>query len=498
MLDHNQIPDQCDAEQAASTVAALAPMLGIGGDLPDVRTLRLWRTKRLMTIDGRHFTRRNILEVLAWRKLQQRDGLSQQAAAQRARSLDETRLLLLLQGTGNLQPPSTGPDPLITLQLLASGIVTLYSRVGKGAIVGHTDQHVTGVENTPVTLRQAMACLGHLYFAEERQDQASSVHQLLNMCKLPLNEWAPQALATLEEYSGVVLVDPDYLDAPVPSEACETIAETAAGTRHMSDLIERQLHEQLREAIKQLGEADAESAYTRIREFVARHPLTSAGELGDLHYDDDVPYAAITFLYEHVYTPVHAWDSRDGREVYQCKHCSCLIVAQQGNWGKAACCLAGCREEHPTAEIRQRLPLAESYIARPEILKFWVDPARDELRIYDALRKVPGLRERARLYPHADRCDVSVGDQAGVDVKDYRDPIILAQRLNRSSLGVFMYSDAILAIAKRRWTPAYQEQLEERLTPDRRSRLKIMSVTKAISYLKDTYGGGESHAHPSR
>jgi hypothetical protein len=183
MLDLNQIPDQCDAEQAASTVAALAPMLGIGGDLPDVRTLRLWRTKRLMTIDGRHFTRRNILEVLAWRKLQQRDGLSQQAAAQRARSLDETRLLLLLHGTGNLPPPRTGPDPLITLQLLASGIVTLYSRVGKGAIVGHTDQHVTGVENTPVALRQAMACLGHLYFAEKRQDQASSVHQLLNMCK---------------------------------------------------------------------------------------------------------------------------------------------------------------------------------------------------------------------------------------------------------------------------------------------------------------------------
>jgi hypothetical protein len=498
MLDLNQIPDQCDTEKAASTIAALAPMLGIGGDLPDVRTLRLWRTKRLMTIDGRHFTRRNLLEVLTWRKLQQRDGLSQQAAAQRARSLDETRLLLLLQDTGNLPPPSTGPDPLITLQLLAGGIVTLYSRVGKGAIVGHTDQHVTSIENTPVTLRQAMARLGHHYFAEGREDQASSVHQLLNMGKRPLKEWAPQALATLEEYSGVVLVDPDYLDAPVPSEECETIAEAAAGARHVSDLIERRLHEQLRKAIKQLSEADAEHAYTRIREFVARHPLTSAGELGDLHHDDDVPYAAVTFLYEHVYAPVHAWDSPDGREVYQCKHCACLIAAQQGDWGKAACCLAGCREENPTAEIRHRLPLAESYIARPEILKFWVDPARDELRIYDALRKVPRLGERAMLYPHADRCDVSVGDQAGVDVKDYRDPVILAQRLNRSPLGVFLYSDAILAIAKRRWTPAYQEQLEERLTPDRRSRLKIMSVTKAISYLKDTYGGGESYAHPSR
>lgn len=497
MLDLNQIPNQCDAEQASSTIAALAPMLGIGGDLPDVRTLRLWRTKRLMSIDGRHFTRKNILEVLVWRKLQQRDGLSQQAAAQRARSLDEPRLLLLLQDTGNLPPPSIGPDPLITLQLLASGIVTLYSRVGKGAIVGHTDSHVTGIENTPVTLRQAMARLGHHYFAEEHEDRASSVHQLLNMCKRPLNEWAPQALATLEEYSGVVLVDPDYLDAPVPSEACETIAETAAGARHVSDLIERQLHEHLREAIQQLSEADAERAYTRIREYVARHPLTSAGELGDLHHDDDVPYAAITFLYKHVYVPVHAWDSRDGREVYQCRYCSGLIAAQQGNWEKAACCLAGCREEHPTAENR-RLPLAESYIARPEILKFWVDPARDELRIYDALRKMPGLRERVILYPHADRCDVSVADQAGVDVKDYRDPVILAQRLNRSSLGVFLYSDAILAIANRRYTRTYQEQLEERLTPDRKSRLKIMSVNQTIKYLKDTYGGGERYAHPSR
>jgi hypothetical protein len=95
--------------------------------------------------------------VLAWRKLQQRNGLSQQAAAQQARSYDESDLMRVLVDSGNLPPTTTGPDPLVTLQLLASGIVTLYSLVSNGAIVGHTDQWVTGVEGTPLPLRQAMA-----------------------------------------------------------------------------------------------------------------------------------------------------------------------------------------------------------------------------------------------------------------------------------------------------------------------------------------------------
>jgi hypothetical protein len=496
MFTLHQLPSHCDAEDAAGHIATLAPMLGITGDLPDVRTLRLWRTKRLMTIDGRRFTRRNLLEVLAWRKLQQRDGLSQQAAAQRARALDEEHLLLLLEDTGNLPPPSSGPDPLITLQLLASGIVTLYNRIAKGAIVGHTDPRATGIENTPVTLRQAMARLGRHYFAEGREDCAASVHLLLELCKRPLSTWAPQALAALAAYHSAVLIDDAYHDAPVPSEECETIAESAAGAHHVGDLIERQLHEQLRETIKPLGDADAEHTYTTVRAFVGRHPLVSGAELRVLSYNDDVPQAALTFLYEHVYVPVHAGDSRDGQEVQQCAHCHGLVTAQQGDWRRMACCLAGCREEHPT-RVGAHLPLAQAHLARPEVLKFWVDPARDELRLYDKLRAVPTLRDRAQLYPHADRCDVAVGEEAGVDVKDYRDPVILAQRLNRTPLGVFQYPDAMLAIANRRWTATYQEQLEEHLTPDRRSRLKIMSVTRAIRYLTETYGGGGPHAHTS-
>jgi hypothetical protein len=231
VLDHTQIPDHSEADAAATLIATLAPLCGIGGDLPDVRTLRLWRTKRLVTIDGRRFTRRNILEILAWRKLQQLHGLSQQAAAQRARSLDEDRLLQVLQDTGALPLPTSTLDPLITLQLLASGVIVLYQRIGKGAIVGHTKQHVTGIENTPVMLRQAMARLGRHYLTEGREDVAASIHQLLQLAKTPLRDWAPQALIDLEEYSGAVLIDDTYHDAPVPSEECETIAASPPAVR---------------------------------------------------------------------------------------------------------------------------------------------------------------------------------------------------------------------------------------------------------------------------
>jgi hypothetical protein len=138
-----------------------------------------------------------------------------------------------------------------------------------------------------------------------------------------------------------------------------------------------------------LSEADAEHTYTTIREFIGRHPLVSAVDLRRLSYNADIPQAALTFVLEHVYVPVHAWDSPDGREVWECHHCHGLITAQQRDWKRAACCLAGCREDHPT-EIGSRFPVAEARVARPEVLKYWADPAREEHRWRRPPSGVPG------------------------------------------------------------------------------------------------------------
>jgi len=366
-------------------------------------------------------------------------------------------------------------EPLITLQLLAKGILEQYRRVGKGAVVGHTDARKTGIENTPLSLHQAMARLGRHYFIEGQMDRAASVHQLLMLCTTPLAEWAPRALGELEKYRDAVLIDPTYL---VPNEDCEIIAEEADGTS-LGDLVEHHLHNGLRTTLKKLGK-DADLAYTTIRAFVGRHPMATTSELQQLYLNQELNDEAIGFV-RSLYTPVHAGYARSG-QLRRCAYCKALI-AEDG-----MCMLAGCREDHETKDGAS-VPIDMAYIARPEVLKYWADPAREELRLYDALCKDKNLRERVQLYPHSDWCDVSLGEDVGVDVKDYHDPVRLAQRLNRSIGNLSHYHERILAIAKRRWSSAYRDRLVEQLSPEYRATLQVMSVDQTITHLTKTYGG---------
>lgn len=476
-MDLEAIPEFSTADEAATYIAALCSQLGIQGEPPDVRTLRLWRTKKQLTIEGRRFTRRNLLEILVIHKLRQ-EGLTMQNAVQRTLTLDESRLRLMLIGSPSVPITRADAEPIITLQLLAKGVIEQYRLVGKGAIIGHTDDRKTGIGNTPLSLQQAMARLGRHYFTEGTEDQAASVHQLLRLCMTPLYAWAPHAISDIEQYRNAVLIDPAYL---VPNEDCEAIAEDADGA-NLSDLIEHHLHEGLRSTLAKLGR-DADLAYTTVREFVGRHPAATRAELQHLFLNPELNNEVIDFV-RGLYTPVHAGYARDSK-VRRCAHCKAIIGEDE------LCLLAGCREDYPTPGYEASLvPVDEIFLARPEVLKYWADPAREELRLYDELHKDRNLRDYVHLYPYSDRCDVAIGEDVGVDVKDYRDPVRLAHRLNRSIGGLSHYSERILAIAKRRWSTTYRDRLQEQLSPERRAVLRVMRVDDAISYLKKTYGGG--------
>jgi len=294
----------------------------------------------------------------------------------------------------------------------------------------------------------------------------------------PLATWAPRALGELEKYRDAILIDPAY---QVPNEDCEVIAEEADGT-NLGDLIEHHLHEELRNKLMQLG-SDADLAYTTIREFVGRYPMATWSELQQLYSNPELNDDAIGFV-RGLYLPVHA-SHAPGGQIRRCSHCQALIASD------GSCVLAGCRDDFPTPKP-MHATLSEAYIARAEVLKYWADPAREELRLFDALYKCKGLRQRVRLYPRCDWCDVSIGDDVGIDVKDYRDPARLAQRLNRSLGNLAHYSDRILAIAGRRWSNTYRDRLKEQLSPERSTALKVMSVEQAITYLKNTYGDKRS------
>lgn len=474
MLTLDTLPDSSTAEEAADHIAVLAPQFGFRGDSPDVRTLRLWRAKKQITIAGRHFSRRNLMEILGILKMRQ-DGLTLQNAAERVMALTEERLRLILLDVVPAPVTQVDIEPLITLQLLARGILEQYQLVTRGAVVGHLEPRRTGLSNTPLNLLQAMARLGRHYFVEDRDDAAASVHGLLQLCTTPLRTWAPRVLAELDQYADVVLIDPDYR---VPHEDAELIAAEAQGSS-LSDMIEHQLHEALRATVGEHG-AEADHVYTAVREFIGRHPLATAKELQELYQHPELTNATVDFV-RSLYLPVHASEARRGL-FRRCAHCKGLISAN------GLCILAGCRADHPLEETTP-VPLGQAYLARPEVLKFWVDPAREELRLYDALRKDRTLREHVRLYPHCDWCDVAIGETVGVDVKDYENPRRLAHRLNRGIGNLAHYPNRILAIAKRRSSSTYHDRLREQLSPDRRNAFQIMSVDKAIRHLKEIYGG---------
>jgi hypothetical protein len=482
MLSLNDLPANCTLEEAVTLISRYASIFGLDRSvLPDARALRDWRVRRILTVDGRHFTRRALLEAFVIIRLRQQ-GMTLSAAGTFARGItDESALYAHLSTTPGTTLGGTdsavggaeqrGVDPLLTLQLLATGIIALYTRVRGGALVAHSDRTQLGYETTPAQLYQAMAYLGRYAFIEGREDTAASVHQLLALCQQPLHTWAPQALAHLEGYEEVILVDPDYR---VPSDDCETIAANAK-RGDLGDLIEDQLHKRLRSTISR--SAGADEAYTAIRAFIGGHPMATRGELRALRLNQAIPDEALAFL-EGLYQPVHAYEARDGL-VRRCRRCGGLISNATN-----ACHLAGCRDDYPETTEQESVPLAEARIPPPEALLYWADPAREELRLYSELQKVRRLRDHVFLYPHSDRCDVALDEEIGIDVKDYRDPARLAQRLNGSIGGLEYYPRRILAIAKRRWNRAYRDQLLDYLTTERRTQLEVMSVTQAIQTLR--------------
>lgn len=360
------------------------------------------------------------------------------------------------------------------IALLAHGVLEQYRRCQHGQVVGRSSDGTPGT-GIPLLLRQAQGQLARLALEEGRFDTFSSVHELLANCQRPLHEWAPVAVAAEPHLAGLVLIDPDYR---VPTEDCEVLTAGQSGT--YADMVEVQLFEELKAALAEYpDEASRDVAYTLIRGFIAEYPLATRQELSDRVRDKRLNDPAADFL-ERAYEPAHAAEARQ-RQVPRCGHCRARLSVETGE-----CTLTSCRYLHPAPLAGPAVPLTLARLARPELLRYWTDPAQEELRLYRALRTAHG-EEKVALYPHHDRCDVALGETWGVDVKDHRDPQRLARQLNESLGGLLHYppGQRILAIATRRaQQPHYLRQLRQALRPEVRAQLQVLSVTETIKKLK--------------
>jgi hypothetical protein len=475
---------QGSPKEATQEVAALLLVHHPGVMPPTERVLRKWRQEEVISRTGRRFTGRNVLEAVyaAW---QRREGTTLVAVASQLQALELLQVHTQVTSTLEATTPIYADDQRLTqlMTLLAHGVLKQFQAVqaGRAVGVGLADAATAIAEAViPLPLRQAQAQLARLAFENGQVDECASVHELLWRCTKPLNQWAPRPLAQHPHYADVVLIDAEYR---VPSPACEDFGEAGG---HLADLVENQIYRGLRQALDQLDESERDATYTLVRRFVAEHPMVSrAGQAWrKLWASPRLNPAAREWLH-FVYEPAHAALANRQALVAQCAHCQAPLISQGRQ--PLACALSACRAAHPRpAATSTPLALADALVARPEVLRYWCNPALDELRLF---RELTALfpNEDVQLYPYQDLCDVAVGTRLGFDVKDYADPVLLARKLNRGVGGLRLYDTMVVAVAERQVVnrPEYLPQVREHLQTALRRSLRVLSVDNILATLRD-------------
>lgn len=362
-----------------------------------------------------------------------------------------------------------------TLRLLAAGLVLQHQACARGAILDARDDR--GHTLTPRLLLRAQARLSRLQIASGELARADSLHQLVLDCARPLGQWAPAALVEGDEgLAEVVLIDPEVRS---PTPECMSLGQQG---QNLADLKENvwfcKLKDTLREA--PLPESRAQ-AYTRLRRFIVAHPTATQAELDDLirELDGITVLPLLGPLVHEMYPPL----AGAGEEpVTRCGHCGSLIEV-----GAAPhCTSARCREENPEVLVHDRVAPAELHVLRGELVLYWVNPGRDELRLYEGLKK---HRDDVTLYPNQDEVDLSLGGEReiGLDLKDYASMPTLARRFQRELGDLAFYRRGIVVVTDRGTRvrgEARRDQLKEKFR-ELGIPLEVMTVHEVLA----TFGG---------
>lgn len=485
------------AEELTEALARLINGLGLGIPAPTLRTIRLWRSKRLFSQPpGSEFGGRQLLEGIATAVLLRR-GWSLAAIADLLPTQDDltltARIVAEAEGDGGSwgaasETSGGGESPRRrALQdladdgvvLLAQGILKQYDRILTGREIVRQD------DGLPPELQAAMCRLGRLHIEEGQPDRAACVHDVLDRARFPLGseEWGLAAFRASEfRFGRVVLVDPELR---VPTADCAAIAAISGGFGE-DNVIENRLHAVLRDSAERLGGRRRHAAYTAMRELLARRSLISERELLlQLEERDLTPLQELVI--ETFFHPVpDAW-LIDGR-AHRCAHCGTLMRphVDTERYPEGRCPVRQCHGKRP-AEVGERLDpdAGRLLVARPQILTYWTGPGIDELAIHDEAARL-GLE--AELYPESDLCDVAIGGrEIGIDAKSYSSPVSLALRLNRSIGGLVQYRRRIIAVGDEIVTddPDYLAVLRSSL--DKRgdaATLEVKSVSSVLTMLR--------------
>jgi hypothetical protein len=338
--------------------------------------------------------------------------------------------------------------------------------VGQSRQVFEERGYVTGrdrvLAESPGLTRQdhaIIAGVSRALLAAGYQDDNCEIHALLRRCTQPLSAWAERALGPdAAELRDLVLVDPDEL---LPTMDCRALAETYPG---LTSGVETAIFEEFREAVARYFSGRREEAYSLVREWIIRNPVTTARAATEFLIGKRLE-PLVRFVLQSVYEPVPLVPG-----ACLCAHCGSLF--RDGH-----CSLSACRNRRTPQPGAALPPPGEALRARRAVAVYWVGPGLDEIELYDRALKA-GVA--AELYPRLDACDVSLPG-VGIDIKSYRSPFALAAKLNRSPGRVLEYPRKILAVADHlvAMNPHYCRQLREGLT-GAATVLEVMPVGKVL------------------
>ncbi|WP_174984742.1 hypothetical protein [Burkholderia lata] len=374
-------------------------------------------------------------------------GQSRKSVAKRMQSLAPNELVALLEQAtfDDAASPAPGTPSMAVdesralelahdaIPLLAAGLVDHFRRARAGQPLVHD------AAMSP-WLRSAMLRLASLYVLYGRPVQADGAHTLVVNSTRPLREreWDLPVFDTPEfRFHGIRLLD---TGTRLPTIECIDLASQTASEL---DLKEQQAFAQLESTCDLFG-SRGDEVYSALREFIARHPITSAAE--QRRFLEAGAFQLATPFLASCYEQIQPHHLVKG-SLFRCATCGAPLIESTVD-SHLSCAVRQCKafESPVPRELARAVTPQEALVVKAHILVYWCGPGQDEIALYDtATSDPPGLD--AALYPGRDRCDLSLdAGTTGIDIKSHANPFVLANALNRGLGGLELYTKKVIAI----------------------------------------------------
>lgn len=321
--------------------------------------------------------------------------------------------------------------------------------------------------------RRTLSELSKLALRSGRPDVFSEIHQVIYLATTPCGQWLDFMDINSLGLGDLPLIDQQTM---TPTEACSSLASNC---KEASTLYEEALFREFLGILEEFPRKKSHMIYTKVREFVIRHPMVTPMDLNKLSFAPKVA----NFIHDHFYEP-YCSDHVGSQTIKICNHCGSEV--KSGPYG-LACSLRACAESQSESynetDVKDGLRRASLGIQR-----FWINPGFDEVRLFDALKEA-GV-DQLELFPERDMTDISVGGyEIGIDLKSHGSPEVLGYALKDSIKGLSGFKSKIICIPDRlvRRNEGYLQTVKE--ISGRRDIL-VMSVSQTKHHLLELRAGG--------